>query len=142
MKANYENKMQETESVVALGNLYDMNKQMMLNESPMSKDKQLDIINDLREWLIDNFDQKYIMLLCHERRDYTLFNLDKTGTWRKADNEKMHLAAADIIDCVTNRGQLLSMYVQPDNTWEIWIKSENECFAYYLFPYGQAVLEY
>ena len=36
MKANYENKMQETKSEVALGNLYDMNKQMMLNEPPMS----------------------------------------------------------------------------------------------------------
>ena len=142
MKANYENKMQETKSEVALGNLYDMNKQMMLNEPPMSKDQQLDIINDMCEWLINNFDQKYIMLLCHERRDYTLFNLDKTSTWRKPDNEKMHLAATEVIECMTNRGQLLSVFLQPDGVWEMWIRSEDECFAYYLFPYGQAVLEY
>ena len=142
MKANYENKMQETKSEVALGNLYDMNKQMMLNEPPMSKDKQLDTINNLREWLINNFNQKYVMLLCHERRDYTLFNLDKTSTWRKPDNEKMHLASADVIECLTNRGELLSATLQPDGAWEMWIRLENECFAYYLFPYGQAVLEY
>ena len=82
------------------------------------------------------------MLLCHELRDYTIFNLDKTNTWAAAHYENVQLACSDIIECMTNRGTIISIEDQPDNTWEIWIRNPEGCFAYYLFPYGEAVLEY
>lgn len=142
MKANYEDKISKQTSEVSLGNLYDMNKQLM-EQAPALTETEITLAQThLREWIANNFKQKYFMLLCHELRDYTLFNLDKTNTWAAAHYSNVQLAASDMIECMTNRGTLISIEDQPDNTWELWIRNSEGCFAYYLFPYGEAVLEY
>lgn len=142
MKANYQDKIPKSTSEVSLGNLYDMNKQLM-KEAPALTEAEVTLAQShLRQWIADNFKQKYFMLLCNELRDYTLFNLDKTSTWAAAHYENVQFAASDIIECMTNRGTLISIEDQPDNTWELWIRNSEGCFAYYLFPYGEAVLEY
>ena len=41
MKANYEDKIPQKTSEVNLGNLYDINKQIMLQTDAMSKEKQI-----------------------------------------------------------------------------------------------------
>ena len=79
------------------------------------------------------------MLLCHELRDYTLFNFDATSEKR---NVKASEAANDVLECMTNRGQLISVEFQTDGAWEIWMRNNEDCFAYYLFPYDNAVIEY
>jgi len=143
MKANYEDKIPKKTSEVALGNLYDMNKQLMEKEIALTDNEIMNTETALKNWLIELFAQKYFMLLCHERRDYTLFNLDKTNSWKIPQDKMVMDAAFDIIECLTNRGTLLSAELQPDGVWEFWIKDLVEgCFAYYLFPYGEAVLEY
>lgn len=141
MKANYEDKIPKKTSEVSLGNLYDMNKQLMENESQLNEDVLSEKGQQLERWVADVFSQKYLMLLCHEQRDYTVFNLDKTDTWATPDG-RLEPVRKDIIECLTNRGTLLAMELQPDNVWEFWIKNPEGCFAYYLFPYGEAVLEY
>ena len=142
MKANYKDKIPKKTSEVSLGNLYDMNKQLMEQEEPIN-DAELQLAKEhLRTWLTHNFKSKYFMLLCHELRDYTLFNLDKTSTWTIAKPDSIMTAANDIIECMTNRGTLLTVDDQGNNTWELWIRNPEGCFAYYLFPYGDAVLEY
>ena len=142
MKANYTDKMSKATSEIALGNLYDMNKQLM-EKAPILTDTEITLAQEhLRNWIANNFKQKYFMLLCHELRDYTLFNLDKTSTWAAAHHKNVQLATSDIVECMTNRGTLVSIEDQPDNTWELWIRNSEGCFAYYLFPYGEAVLEY
>lgn len=142
MKANYEDKISKQTSEVTLGNLYDMNKQLMKHELDIAETELQLAKEHLRTWLANNFTQKYFMLLCHELRDYTIFNLDKTNTWAAAHYENVQLACSDIIECMSNRGTIISIEDQPDNTWEIWIRNPEGCFAYYLFPYGEAVLEY
>lgn len=141
MKANYEDKIKPT-SEVSLGNLYEMNKQLMEQEPKISEAELQTAKEHLRTWLTHNFEQKYFMLLCHELRDYTLFNLDKTHTWRVAMPQTITNATNDIIECMTNRGELLVVDQQEDGVWELWIRNPEGCFAYYLFPYGEAVLEY
>ena len=44
---------------------------------------------------------------------------------------------------LTNRGYILGVDKQPDEAWEIWIRDTetNENFAYYLFHYGDGVIE-
>lgn len=141
MKANYKDKIKPT-SEVALGNLYDMNKQMMEQEPAMSE-AEIELAKEhLRVWIRNNFAQKYLMLLCHDLRDYTLFNLDRTNSWKDAPLQSVFNAGNDIIECMTNRGTILSIDDQGNNSWEIWIRNPDGCFAYYLFPYGTAVLEY
>ena len=143
MKANYEDKIPKQTSEVALGNLYEMNKQIMENEPPISKEERKSAKNHLVEWLMNTFNKKYLMLLCHELRDYTVFNLDKTSSEPLLPAVKAGAIAEDIFECMTNRGQLISFDEVQGNAWEIWIrKSSKECFVYYLFPYGEAVLEY
>lgn len=142
MKANYKDKIPQQKSEVALGNLYEMNKQLMEQEPPITSTELQLAKEHLRSWLTHNFKQKYFMLLCHELRDYTLFNLDKTDSWKIAPPDTIMSTANDIIECMTNRGQLLVVDEQEDGAWELWIKNSEGCFAYYLFPYGEAVLEY
>lgn len=142
MKANYEDKIPKKTSEVSLGNLYDMNKQMMEQEPPITAEELQTAKENLRAWITKHFKQKYLMLLCHELRDYTLFNLDKTNSWAIAQPTTVYQAAGDIVECMTNRGQLLVMDEQEDGAWELWIRNDEGCFAYYLFPYGEAVIEY
>lgn len=142
MKANYEDKIPQATSEVSLGNLYDINKQLMEKE-PAITDAELQLAKEhLRIWITHHFKQKYFMLLCHELRDYTLFNLDKTSSWAIAQPNSIYQSVNDIIECMTNRGQLLVIDDQEDEVWELWIRNPEGCFAYYLFPYGEAVLEY
>lgn len=142
MKANYEDKIPQKTSEVSLGDLYDINKQLMSQEPVITKAELQLAKEHLRNWLTHNFQQKYFMLLCHELRDYTLFNLDKTNSWKMASPTTIMNAADDIIECMTNRGELLVMDEQENGAWELWIRNPEGNFVYYLFPYGEAVLEY
>lgn len=140
MKANYKNKQPTSE--VTLGNLYDVNKQLMAQEPPITKAELQLAKEHLRTWLTHIFKQKYLMLLCHELRDYTVFNLDKTSSWAIIPPTTALKVTDDIIECMTNRGELLVIDEQDDQVWELWIRNSEGCFVYYLFPYGEAVLEY
>lgn len=147
MNVKYKDKLPKQETEVSIGNLYDVNKQMMQNETPLTKEEITERIYQLVDWLQRveaATPSKYYMLLCNERRDYTLFNLDKTGRQSVIPDTNYLSAAADVIDCMVNRGDLLAVdYQSNDNVWELWIRTFlDECCAYYLFPYGQAVLEY
>lgn len=141
MKARYKDKMPKQEAEMSIGNLYEINQQMMKNEKPLSDEQLTDKIYAINDWIQkveDKIHSKYYMLLCHERRDYTLFNL------RQASQINCLSAAADVIDCANNRGDILAVeHQEEDDVWEIWIRTiDDRCCAYYLFPYGQAVLEY
>jgi hypothetical protein len=77
------------------------------------------------------------MLLCHERRDYTLF--------RYTDNknkEKDIQTIEEMIECLLNRGQIKGIDITKDGiAIEIWISINGESFAYYFFPYDEGVIE-
>lgn len=116
-----------------LGTLYDFNKEAMKNEKP------LDLIQfnvQTKEVCVEMQEREaqYWMLLCHERRDYTVFNI---------------IACSDVKDIevelrptLLNRGTIISIEKQPDEVWEIWIRDEDgDNFVYYLFPYDIGVIE-
>lgn len=141
MKANYENKNNPSPEIT-LGNIYDINKQLMEQE-PGITEAELQLAKEhLRTWFTHNFNQKYFMMLCHELRDYTVFNLDKTDSWKMAKPQTIMSVANDVIECMQNRGTLIMIDEQDANSWELWIRNDEGCFVYYLFPYGTAVLEY
>ena len=141
MKANYEDKITPT-SDVTFGNLYDINKQLMDKEPPMESEAIYEKGIQIETWLEKYETSKYFMLLCHEQRDYTVFNLDKTNTWAQIPATNIRLAREDVVECLTNRGTLLAADLQPDDVWEFWIRNSEGSFVYYFFPYGEAVLEY
>ena len=111
--------------------LYEYSKQIVANEVPMDpilfNQKMIEVSMDMVE-------HTYIMLLCHDRRDYTIFHI--TNTDKK-------IAAKEISETLYNRGKILLVDKQKDGSWEIWIRDSltDENFAYYLFPYDNGVVE-
>ena len=111
--------------------LYEYSKQVVANEVPMDpilfNKKMMEVSRDMVE-------HTYMMLLCHDRRDYTIFHITN------ADKE---IAAKEISETLYNRGKILLVDKQKDGSWEIWIRDSltDENFAYYLFPYDNGVVE-
>ena len=111
--------------------LYEYSKQVVANEVPMDpilfNKKMIEVSMGMVE-------HTYMMLLCHERRDYTIFHIANT------DNK---IAAKEISETLYNRGKILLVDKQKDGSWEIWIRDSltDENFAYYLFPYDNGVVE-
>lgn len=132
MKANYDTKINTT-STFECGNLYDFNKTLIKHESPITPEEL-----DIAILELEKFFQKahtYSMLLCHEERDYTLF--------RVLPHTFLTPVAYDVIDCLKNRGTVISIETLDDGCIEAWIKKADEqCYCYYLFPYDNGVLDY
>lgn len=114
--------------------LYEMNKQIVAQEKPLTPMESVRKQELLKEYFESNFNMyDYYMLLCHEKRDYTVFRVIKS-----AEN-----AARECIGCIFDRGELVSCeYADThESAIEIWLKSNDEAFCYYLFPYDMAVIE-
>ena len=111
--------------------LYEYSKQVVANEVPMDpilfNKKMIEVSTDMVE-------HTYMMLLCHDRRDYTIFHISNTDK---------KIAAKEISETLYNRGKILLVDKQKDGSWEIWIRDSltDENFAYYLFPYDDGVVE-
>lgn len=117
------------------GTLYDMNKQIMQTMKPMSHLQLASVEPKLSEWFNMIIDT-YAMLLCHERRDYTIFHL-----YEKQNSDPPAVATKELIECLMNRGEILSIDLNKDKAWEIWLKINNAPYCYFLFKYDDAVIE-
>lgn len=118
-------------SEVSMGNLYDLNKSAMQNEKALSSFALRNKLDEIKNLF---FKKGYFMLLCHERRDYTVFNI-------KAD-ENISIAKVDLKECLKNRGEILAIdKTEDDVAYEIWLRIDGENFVYYMFPYDMGVIE-
>jgi hypothetical protein len=77
------------------------------------------------------------MLLCHEKRNYTLFN----QTYHEIID--WHWLSSELKKCIKNRGTLYSVEPTQDGVaLEIWLKDyDGDMDCYYLFPYNEGVIE-
>lgn len=116
--------------------LYEANKQIMAQTGKPLTHLQLGAIQskieDWFNWQIDC----YAMLLCHDRRDYTIFHLYETQ-----NQNPPAIAAKELLLCLEERGDILSIEETEDKAWEIWLKINNTPYCYYLFNYDNAVIE-
>ena len=129
------------ESTVELGTLYDFNKSAMKNEKPLDPIVLNRKISEIAQWAFNDNDFKYIMLLCNDNKDYTVFNLKVKEIEKE---EKIKSFSNDLKCCFKNRGIIKAIDLQPDGAYEIWIEDfhSGENFAYYLFNYNYGVLEF
>ncbi len=120
---------------LSFGNLYDANKQLSHAEPLMTEPEKAGRWQKLIEYLFGRSDN-YYMLLCHERRDYTVFAV------RDSKDIAAHKFPVELFDCLRNRGGLVSMDpVDNGYAWEIWLRIDDEDFCYMLFPYDNGVIE-
>lgn len=123
---------------ISMGTLYDANKQLMSDKKIFKPLTHLELAVKQKE--IEDFFNKqcdcYGMLYCKERSDITLFHM-----YERQNPNPPALAAAECIGCCTNRGEILAIDKLPDENFEIWLRIDDEPFAYYLFPYDNAVIE-
>lgn len=120
---------------LGMGTLYDWNKGAMQQMKSLNSTELKDKLKDIKDKLFNQ--GKYYMLLCHERRDYTVFNLLKGAIKHDASKQATH----DLKECLENRGDVVGIDQQADGAWEIWLRIDGEMFCYYLFPYDNAVIE-
>lgn len=124
-----------SESKMTLGTLYDFNKQLMSQAKKLRRIDFKDSLNQIKDFIKEK-NNKYFMLLCKERSDYTVFVL-----FKKEDFDRQ-IFKKELYECLTNRGQVLSIEKTKDKqAYEIWIKIDEEAFVYYLFPYDLGVIE-
>jgi len=118
---------------ITLGSAYEINKNLVEKyEKELTSEELKEKKKELLTFLKDKADN-YYMLLCNDRKDYTLFRL--------IENEE-ELINILVDECLKNRGVIKGIDLTEDKlAIEIWLSIENEAFCYYFFPYGEAVIE-
>lgn len=118
---------------ITLGSAYEINKNLV---EKYEKELTSEELNQKKEELLAFLDAKndnYYMLLCNDRKDYTVFRLIE---------DKNELVNILVDECLLNRGVVKGIDLTEDKyAMEIWLSIDNEAFCYYFFPYGKAVIE-
>lgn len=112
---------------------YAANKQLMNSERILDPIEIGCKINAIAKSMQSNLPD-YMMLLCNDRRDYTIFDF--------TESNDTDIFEKELRTCFLNRGNVLTISeAYGNNAWEIWIRDENdENFCYYLFDYTEAVI--
>ena len=113
---------------LGIGNLYDVNKNLMKAEPTLSKSKIREGIAKIAADLPHN---NYYMLLCRELNNYTIFIY----------NDDVDEFKAAMRDCIINRGDCKGIEKQADGAWEIWIDTNDDIYAYYLFNCNNCMIQ-
>ena len=127
--------MEKQEKQIELGNLYEINQQLVDKLEPLTEEQLNNVLNAIKEWFDYSYDtHDYYMLLCNEMKDYTVFK-------RTDDGENLESV---LKECLINRGTVLAIDEEgAAAAWEIWIRNKEDgiCHCYYLFPYDEGVIE-
>ena len=122
-------------SKVSIGTLYGLNKAAVIKEISLTGEK----LEEKKSLVIDflkNTKNTYYMLLCNERKDYTVFRLENQ------EQSLKKLADCLIDECLLNRGLIKGIDITKLNdAIEIWLSIEEEAFVFYFFPYDAAIIE-
>ncbi len=132
-KKTFDTLFEESDENVNIGiaKLYDANKDVVEStEKVMSSSRLRQELKEIRK----HINNKYSMLLCREKADYTLFNLEKCK----------ETFVKDLHECLFNRGEVYKIEKgSGEGSYEIWIKTfdDNKMYCYIYFPYDMGVIE-
>ena len=119
--------------------VYDYNKNIMKQWPVLEGEGLENVKKEFRNYLENTPAEQYLMMLCREKNDYTLFNF--YDTWDDAQ------FADDVIECFENRGVGIVNAEVIDNgiAMEVWVKRPGQmedANLYYIFPADSMVIEY
>lgn len=118
---------------ITLGTMYDMQKDAVREMYPMTKAAMNDAYNKVKD-MVAKTNNKYYMLLCREKADYTLFNIGEHNA-TAYDRLTMELKT-----CIKNRGKA-KIIDSNDEITQIWIQDGDEVSLYYFFPANDNTIE-
>jgi len=124
-------------SDITLGTNYEINKNLVEKyEKPLTEEELKEKATLISNFIIEK-ENFYLMLLCHEQRDYTLFNLN--GILGDLEAQK---TVQELYECLKNRGVIKGIDETLDHqAIEIWLSIEGESYVYYFFGYDNGVIE-
>ena len=123
---------EESPQTVDMGDLYSINKQVYAKLPNYSSKEVISKLKPVARWLEENMCE-YAMLLCHERRDYTI--LHYSGEYGIA-------TLSDLRECLENRGRIVDIsYIESQDAWEIWLRIGNEVYMFMFFDAEGFVVE-
>lgn len=125
---------------ISAGSLYELNQKMYDKIKPLTMSQKKEQLSNLYEWTREQRCD-YVMLLCHERRDYTILHFNT-----REDKKYKNGINIDLFECIDNRGKLLDVrYLQDQDAWEIWIRifedKSHQNYMYMLFNAEPFVVE-
>lgn len=123
----------DTKEIELFGNLYDINKNLVSQTEIKLSEGVLNSKKEIIKNFINKTNNNYYMLLCNERKDYTVFH---------NNNLSMETAKILVDECLVNRGEIRGIDLTKDkDAIEIWLIIEDEAFVYYFFPYDIGIIE-
>lgn len=126
-------------SRVSVGNLYDLNKDLVEKETKPLTQEELAIKKEMVHNFLISSEAEYYMLLCNEKKDYTVFNLLNMNEMFPAKDEVPNIL---IDECLKNRGEIRSIELTTHkDAIEIWLVINKKAYCYYFFDYTNGVIE-
>jgi len=133
------NKKNKGTHTIAMGTLYDVNKNIVEKSIAALTIEEIQNKKELFEKYIENTNNEYYMLLCNDRKDYTVFRRTGIGS---EDSAGCCLIDILLDECLPNRGYTKSIELTENkDAVEIWISIDGESYCYYFFPYDAAIIE-
>lgn len=128
------------ERIIEAGNLYDINKSIIRQLEKELKGKAFH--NRITKCIIPFFEKtlkpyKYYMLLCHDKRYYTIFH--QTSEINEASAE---IAAKEFKEIVRGLGRVFAIEENDGGGIEIWVEwQDDDIVVMYLFECDSCVVE-
>lgn len=118
---------------IEMGTLYELNKQIMSQLPPQSKQQLIQNFNIIGTWFGKGL-ERWFMLMCKEKSDFTFLHIT---------NEQFTKGIFELQDILRERGEVLAIqYVHGEDAFEIWVKNnEGEVFLYMLFEAEWMIVE-
>lgn len=121
--------------IANMGTLYDINKSIIENNIKELTEEEIEEKRKLIEALLQRTTNKYYMLLCNDRKDYTVFVNE--------ENDIDEFLTILLKECLPNRGIIKSIEnTEDEQAIEIWLSIEGESYCYFLFPYDEAIITF
>lgn len=130
--------MENENKELCIGTLYDLNKEIVKQQETKLSEATLNSKKEIIKNFIDKSDNYYFMLLCNERKDYTIFEFTEGRKWTE---RCMDCAKCLVDECLINRGEIRGIDLTKDkDAIEIWMIIDDNAYVYYFFPYDTGVI--
>ncbi len=120
-------------------NLYELNKTLYRSLPEITFNKLQEQKKKIADWVYES-DNKYYMLLCRERNDFTVFFVHIPSF----ANDNLVPIEKEVVDIVCSRGQIKAIEIEenfPERWVQFWVEDNKEIYMYAFFPYDSGVIE-